>query len=101
MQKNSCLVYGTSNRNKYDLKEYLNQQLTIKNPICNNFYTSYTDSKNEKLVQLADFIANTFYRNIEKKNRDSAETVKIWMNHLCGDDVFDFSEAHDIELNIN
>ncbi|WP_026490264.1 DUF3800 domain-containing protein [Butyrivibrio sp. XBB1001] len=86
---------------KYDLEEYLNQQLTIRNPICDKFTANYTDSKNEKLVQLADFIANTFYRNIEKKDRDSAETVKIWINSLCGDDVFDFSEAHDIELNMN
>ena len=86
---------------KYDLEEYLNQQLTIKNPICDKFSASYTDSKNEKLVQLADFVANTFYRNIEKKDRDSAESVKEWINTLCGEDIFDFSEAHDIKLNIN
>ena len=82
------------------MEEYLNQQLTIKNPICYKFSASYTDSKNEKLVQLADFVANTFYRNIEKKDRDSADSVKMWMNSLCGDDVFDFSEAHDIGLNV-
>ena len=86
---------------KYDLEEYLNQQLTIKNPICDRFFASYTDSKNEKLVQLADFVANSFYRNIEKKDRDSAESVKEWINNLCGEDIFDFSEAHDIKLNIN
>ena len=80
---------------KYDLEEYLNQQLTIKNPICDSFSAGY-----EKLVQLADFVANSFYRNIEKNDRDSAESVKMWINSLCGDDVFDFSEAHDIKLNI-
>ncbi|WP_026507583.1 DUF3800 domain-containing protein [Butyrivibrio sp. MC2013] len=67
------------------MEEYLNQQLTIKNPICYKFSASYTDSKNEKLVQLADFVANTFYRNIEKKDRDSADSVKMWMNSLWGD----------------
>ena len=45
----------------------MNQQLTLKNPLCDIFNVEYTDSKNEKLVQLADFVANSFYRNIEKK----------------------------------
>lgn len=68
---------------KYDLGGYLNQQLTFKNPICDLFDVTYTDSKNEKLVQLADFIANTFYRNIEKKIRESRETVNLWLRALC------------------
>lgn len=84
---------------KYNLEEYLNQQLTMSNPICDSFAANYTDSKNEKLVQLADFVANTFYRNIEKKDENSAENIKLWMDSLCGDDIFDFSEAHDIKLN--
>lgn len=85
---------------KYDLGGYLNQQLTFKNPICDIFEVSYTDSKNEKLVQLADFIANTFYRNIEKKNRESRDTVNILLPMLCNGDTFDFSEGHDIALNL-
>ena len=64
------------------MEEYLNQQLTIKNPICYKFSASYTDSKNEKLVQFADFVANTFYSNIEKKDRDSADSVKMWMKEV-------------------
>ena len=83
---------------KYDLEEYLNQQLTLKNPICDMFKVSYTDSKNEKLVQLADFVANSFYRNIEKKNQESKYTVRMLKSYLCNGDVFDFSESHDIKL---
>jgi len=83
---------------EYDLSGYLNQQLTIQNPICDFFDVEYTDSKNEKLVQLADFIANTFYRNIEKKDRDSKETVSMWLPTLCNGDIFDFSMARDINL---
>lgn len=83
---------------KYELEGYLNQQLTVCKPICNQFKVNYTDSKNEKLVQLADFVANTFYRNIEKKNQESMETVRIWKHILCNKDIFDFSESHDIEL---
>ena len=84
----------------YELCGYLNQQLTLKNPICDLFDVSYMDSKNEKLVQLADFVANTFYRNIEKKNQESKETVRMWMHTLCNGDVFDFSDSHDISLNL-
>jgi hypothetical protein len=36
---------------KYELCEYLNQQLTLKNPICDIFDVSYLDSRNEKLIQ--------------------------------------------------
>lgn len=78
---------------EYELCGYLNQQLTLKNPICDLFNVSYMDSKNEKLVQLADFVANTFYRNIEKKNQESRETVGMWMHTLCNEDIFDFSES--------
>lgn len=85
---------------EYELCGYLNQQLTLKNPICDLFNVSYMDSKNEKLVQLADFVANTFYRNIEKKNQESRETVGMWMHTLCNGDIFDFSESHDIRLNL-
>lgn len=84
----------------YELCGYLNQQLTLKNPICDLFEVSYMDSKNEKLVQLADFVANTFYRNIEKKNKESKETVSMWLHTLCNGDVFDFSDSHDISLNL-
>ena len=85
---------------RYDLDGYLNQQLTLKNPICDSFKVSYTDSKNEKLVQFSDFIANTFYRNIEKKNAESRMNVKLWLPALCNGDIFDFSESHDIALNL-
>ena len=81
---------------KYDLQEYLNQQLTIKNPVCDLFDVSYTDSKNEKLVQLSDYIANTFYRNIEKKIKESRDTVRMLLPILCNGDIFDFSETHDV-----
>ena len=85
---------------KYDLGGYLNQQLTLRNPICDRFEVSYTDSKNEKLVQLADYLANTFYRNIEKRNEESRQNVFLWKPLLCNGDIFDFSDAHDIVLNL-
>ena len=86
---------------RYDLEGYLNQQLTIHKPICSQFDVRYTDSKNEKLVQLSDFIANTFYRNIEKNNRESKENIKLMKDILCNGDIFDFSEEHDITINMD
>lgn len=85
---------------EYELCGYLNQQLTLKNPICDLFEVTYTDSKNEKLVQLSDFVANSFYRNIEKRNQESKETIGMWLNTLCNRDIFDFSESRDIALNL-
>ena len=85
---------------KYELEGYLNQQLTLVNPLCNQFTVTYTDSKNEKIVQLADYIANTFYRNIEKKIKESRTTVNMWLPFICNGDIFDFSKSHDIALNL-
>ena len=56
---------------KYDLDGYLNQQLTLKNPICDRFEVHYTDSRNEKLVQLADFIANSFVAECDSNGKDT------------------------------
>ncbi len=46
------------------------------------------------------FVANSFYRNIEKKNMESRENVNMWIPMLCNGDIFDFSESHDIALNL-
>jgi hypothetical protein len=85
---------------EYELCGYLNQQLTFRNPICDLFSVEYVDSKNEKLVQLADFLANSFYRNIEKHNQESKENIKMWKSVMCNQDIFDFSDAHDISLHL-
>lgn len=83
---------------KYTLDGYLNQHLNVMNPVCNAFSVMYSDSKNHKLLQLVDFISNTFYRNIEKHDEISKQTVKILLNNVCGNRVFDFSSGHDTHL---
>ena len=65
---------------------------------CNSFSVMYSDSKNHKLLQLVDFISNTFYRNIEKHDEISKQTVKILLNNVCGNRVFDFSSGHNTHL---
>lgn len=83
---------------KYTLDGYLNQHLIIINPICDCFEVRYSDSKNHLLIQLVDFISNTFYRNIEKHDKVSKETVKMLLDNMCGNRIFDFSTEHDTKL---
>ena len=85
---------------KYMLDEYLNQQLTLHNPVCDNFSVSYTDSRNEKLVQFSDFIANTFYRNIEKNNKESIDNIKALFPFLCNRQIFSFFDKSQGKLRL-
>ena len=82
----------------YTLDGYLNQHLTVINPICNHFDVIYSDSKNHALIQLIDFISNTFFRNIEKHDRTSIPNIKLLQNNICGKRFFDFSTNHDTKL---
>lgn len=83
---------------EYTLDGYLNQHLTVFNPLCNHFDVTYSDSKNHALIQLIDFISNTFYRNIEKHDNTSIKNIKLLMDNLCGGNFFDFSTGHDTRL---
>jgi hypothetical protein len=82
----------------YTLDEYLNQQLNIINPICNHFDVTYVDSKYYSLIQLIDFISNTFYRNLEKHDDTSIQNIRLLEKNLCGGRIFDFSKNHDTKL---
>ena len=79
----------------YTLDGYLNQQLNIVNPICNHFDVTYVDSKYHPLVQLIDFVSNTFYRNLEKHDKTSVRNIRLLQDCLCGKRIFDFSTNHD------
>ena len=83
---------------KYTLDEYLEQHFTVMNPLCRSVDVKYTDSKNHSMIQLIDFISNTFYRNLEKHDKTSIETVKMLLPFVCGGKIFDFSTNHDTKL---
>ena len=83
---------------EYTLEGYLNQHLTILNPLCEHFFVKYCDSKDQSLIQLIDFISNTFYRNIEKHDPASIKNIKLLKNNLCGGRFFDFSKDHSTKL---
>jgi hypothetical protein len=82
----------------YTLEEYLNQQLNIVDPICNHFDVKYVDSKYHPLIQLIDFISNTFYRNLEKHDNTSIQNIRLLEKVLCGGRIFDFSKNHNTKL---
>lgn len=83
---------------EYTLDGYLNQHLTVINPLCNHFDVKYSDSKNHTMIQLIDFISNTFFRNIEKHDRTSIQNIKLLKDNLCGGRFFDFSTEHNTKL---
>ncbi len=83
---------------KYTLDGYLEQHFTVLNPLCEHFDVKYADSKNHSLLQLIDFVSNTFYRNLEKHDKTSIENVKNLLTHVCGGRIFDFSTNHDTKL---
>ena len=85
-------------KSKYTLDGYLNQHLTLVKPLCKHFNVIYVDSKNHALIQMIDFISNTFYRNIEKHDRTSIPNIKMLKSIMCGGRTFDFSENRSEKL---
>lgn len=76
---------------KFTLEEYLNTEYNIEDPICEEAISvHYLDSKNRYLIQLADFIANTFYRFYKKKDMDAKVNIEMLQEVLCNGKVFYF-----------
>lgn len=75
---------------KYTLKEYLNTQLNLITTFANeDIEVRYHDSKNFLLLQLTDFISNTFYRKIQKNIEDFGNTEKL-LAMTCKCNTFKF-----------
>lgn len=83
---------------KYTLGDYLEQHFTVLNPLCDKVLAKCVDSKNHSLIQFIDFVSNTFYRNLEKRDATSVETVKMLLPFVCGGRIFDFSTEHNTQL---
>jgi len=69
---------------KYTLQEYLNTELNLLATFTEeDISVRYHDSKNFLLLQMTDFIANTFYRKMQKNNREAernAAILKGWIS---------------------
>lgn len=92
----NCIRLFVDERNvatgaKFTLEEYLNTEYNIEDPICEeNISVQYLDSKNRNLIQLADFLANTFYRAYKKSDKDARLNVELLAPLLCNGKVFFF-----------
>lgn len=76
---------------KFTLEEYLNTEYNIEDPICEgDISVHYLDSKNRYLIQLADFVANTFYRCYKKNDPDAKKNIQLLRDVLSSGRVFYF-----------
>lgn len=83
---------------KHRLDGYLTEHLNAFDPVCtDSINVAYTDSKNVALVQFADYVANTFYRNM-KRIKESNKNVKLLQQNLCDNRVFVFPLGCSIEI---
>lgn len=85
---------------KHKLDGYLTSHLKVFDPICTKtINVAYTDSKNVALVQFADYIANTFLRNM-KRIKESNQNVSLLQKNLCDNRIFVFPLGYDIHIEI-
>lgn len=76
-------------KSKYTLQEYLNTELNLTQHFCDNdISVSYYDSKKFYLLQLADFISNTFYRRYQKNIKEADENVEVWLKQMANGKVY-------------
>ena len=76
---------------KYTLQEYLNTELNLMETFSEKDITvHYYDSKKYLLLQLADFISNTFYRYKQKNNTESKDNVEILLKQTSTNKMFKF-----------
>lgn len=72
------------------LQEYLNTELNLTEDFCSGeIVVHYYDSRKFLFVQMADLIANTFYRKYQNK-RDGNDNVSLLMQWVLGREVFRF-----------
>ena len=80
---------------KFTLGEYLNTEYNIEDPICDGeIAVQYLDSKKRNLIQLADFLANTFYRAYKKNDPAAKANIEVLRPLLCNQKEFFFPLAH-------
>ncbi len=82
---------NVATESKYTLQEYLNTELNLVESFAEkDIVVHYYDSKNYLLLQLADFISNTFYRYRQKNIAESKDNVKMLLNQTSTNKIFKF-----------
>lgn len=72
------------NDSKKSLEDYLNIKLSFENYFATRFRAQYYDSKNVKLIQIADFFSNLFYSDLITSNYECS-IVKLIKNRVIKD----------------
>ena len=73
------------------LQEYLNTELNLLEPFCSGEITvEYKDSKNHLLLQMTDFISNTYFRFLEKNIKESEICITALNPNMCEKRLFKF-----------
>ena len=82
---------NVATESKYTLQEYLNTELNLVETFSQeDIRVHYYDSKNYLLLQLADFISNTFYRYQQKNVQEAKGNVGLLLNQTSTRKVFKF-----------
>ncbi len=83
------------------LGAYLTGHLNTFEPICiNSINITYMDSKKSALIQFADYIANTFLRNM-RRIKETSRNIRLLQKNLCRKRVFGFPADYDIHIETN
>lgn len=79
---------------KHTLKEYLNTELNLIERFSNqDIQVKYSASESHLLLQMADFISNTFYRKYQKNQ--NSENIELLLTKTCKGKVFRFPVKHE------
>lgn len=81
---------NVATNSRFTMQEYLNTELNLlEQPFSTEDITvEYTDSKNYLLLQLADFISNTYYRKYQKNSTQTSENEALLLKSLCNSRIF-------------
>ena len=82
---------NVATKSTHTLCEYINTTLVWELGMYNQeFKVTYQDSKNYKLVQLADFIANTTLRYLTNKTPEAEANMEILLSRVVENKFFKF-----------
>ena len=85
---------NVATESKFTLQEYLNIELNLTEHYCNDeIEVHYYDSKKFILLQMADFISNTFYRKWQKHFKVNGN-IRLLLKQTVSGDVFKFPNMH-------
>ena len=78
------------------LEDFLNIQLQLNDQLFkHDIHASYSNSKQEQLIQLADWVANTALRALNANSVEAQENLHLLMPLLTGERIFKFGKTSD------